>query len=234
MSKSSDKYDTTLPIGFRTAREKAIYDSAPDLYTKKGKLRKPGRWADHDTSLEAQQARFLKYVDKTSSPKGCWLWTGSIRGDRGEMRMWMPDGSFERFAHRISFIWWKHPVPKRRRLCHTCDVKLCVNPYHMYVGTAQSNADDRKNAGGYDMPKVAATGKFGTHAYPDDAWTEVLKAWLLTNAKIKVADSLTELDVRVIRALYRRGRFSTKFLAQLYRRSIGAMHLLLKGRTFKQ
>jgi len=32
--------------------------------------------------------------------------------------------------------------PKGMEVCHTCDVKTCVNPDHLFLGTHQDNADD--------------------------------------------------------------------------------------------
>jgi len=98
-------------------------------------------------TLAAQQARFSKFVDKSSSPKGCWLWTGSKdHSGHGHIKMKMADGHFEFQAHRIAHIWWIGPIPDGLYVCHkridVCGNAACANPAHLYIGNSFDNFAD--------------------------------------------------------------------------------------------
>jgi hypothetical protein len=45
-------------------------------------------------------------------------------------------------AHRFSYIIYKGAIEKGKFICHTCDNPLCVNPEHLYQGTALQNKRD--------------------------------------------------------------------------------------------
>lgn len=73
------------------------------------------------------------------SPDGCWLWTGQKRKDiDGGYGLIKIDGRITR-AHRVSYETYKGPIPEGLFVCHTCDVPLCVNPDHLFLGTLQDN-----------------------------------------------------------------------------------------------
>ena len=86
---------------------------------------------DHD--------RFYKKVHK--SENSCWLWIGS--------KMTCGYGHFffrgqYPAAHRVSWILNYGEIPDNYWVLHRCDVKACVRPEHLFLGTRQDNMDDMK------------------------------------------------------------------------------------------
>lgn len=83
---------------------------------------------------------------------GCWLWLGCSRGDDekqhyGRMTV-VADGKKKNVsAHRMSYEAFVGCIPDGMEVCHQCDVSLCVNPNHLFVGTRQDNIDDREKKG---------------------------------------------------------------------------------------
>jgi hypothetical protein len=85
--------------------------------------------------------RFLSKVDY-SNPDGCWIWTGGTSTDGyGRLKV----GGIYMRAHRLSYEFFKGPIPEGLMVRHRCPVqdnRLCVNPDHLIVGTHQDNMDD--------------------------------------------------------------------------------------------
>jgi hypothetical protein len=79
---------------------------------------------------------------------GCWLWSGAVR-DKGR-----PGGSYGAFvvcrcgqyrtyrANRIAYQLVNGPIPDGLWVLHRCDVRLCVRPSHLFLGTAKDNTLD--------------------------------------------------------------------------------------------
>ena len=70
----------------------------------------------------------------------CWEWAGKKRKGYGMIHYKSKSYS----AHRVSYELFvgRIPSPKSTMICHTCDNPGCVNPAHLYAGTAKSNYED--------------------------------------------------------------------------------------------
>jgi HNH endonuclease len=81
----------------------------------------------------------------------CWEWRGckyrngyGVFGGASRLssNKWRNES-----AHRFSFILHFGPIPAGLHVCHKCDNKICVNPSHLWLGTAADNMHDKLRKG---------------------------------------------------------------------------------------
>lgn len=87
------------------------------------------------------EARFWHSLRKT---RGCWLWLGApTTWGYGKIRR---DGQYVA-AHRASWELHNGPIPDGLFVLHRCDVRLCVRPDHLFLGTQADNVHDAMSKG---------------------------------------------------------------------------------------
>lgn len=65
----------------------------------------------------------------------CWFWGGALNtlgyGTDGKNK-----------AHRKAWELFNGPIPEGMSVLHKCDVRCCVNPAHLFLGTQEDNIRD--------------------------------------------------------------------------------------------
>jgi len=69
----------------------------------------------------------------------CWPWIASLNSHGYG---YMTHDKRKVLAHRASWTLHRGQIPDGIWVLHNCDTKNCVNPSHLFLGTAQDNSDD--------------------------------------------------------------------------------------------
>lgn len=166
------------------------------MLTKEDRLLKGNSWKIHNP-IE----RFWYYIDKRSDEE-CWEWLGA-KISTGYGHMWIGNG-YE-YMHRYSYIIHFGNIPDGLHVCHTCDNPSCVNPSHLFLGTAKDNAIDREKKGRRKSP--------------------------IGNENFK--SKLNEVLVVEIRNYYKAGGITKKELAELYKVNVNTIGCIISRKTWK-
>lgn len=97
-----------------------------------------------------------------------WLWKGALRPD-GYGRADRYDPATRKnlncYAHRYAWELYYGPIPTGWDVLHHCDIRACVHPLHLFLGTDSDNQADS-----------GAKGRHGRQRHPEQCWTTKLTA----------------------------------------------------------
>jgi len=89
----------------------------------------------------------LSRKTKKANSKGCMLWTGakSRKGYGMIQRGRRSEGTVE--VHRLAYELAYGKILNNLQVLHSCDVRSCVNPEHLFLGTQLNNLNDMRAKG---------------------------------------------------------------------------------------
>ena len=158
--------------------------------------------------------RFESYVEKSDE---CWLWTGAIAKKTGYGLFGLSRRKQVK-AHRFAWMLANGEIPDGMLVCHTCDVRHCVNPAHLFLGTYKDNTQD-------------AISK-GRMAYGDRHWTKQRPAHVLRGEATGKA-KLTDAQVREIRATSNGERGEQAALARRFGVKSSIVGKIIRGEAWR-
>ncbi len=86
----------------------------------------------------------VRYWAKVRKTKTCWLWQGSCNTSKyGQFYFENKMAT----AHRVSWAMHFGSIPEGKHVLHRCDVKLCIRPTHLWLGTHIDNMKDMAEKG---------------------------------------------------------------------------------------
>ena len=72
---------------------------------------------------------------------GCWLWTAYC--DKDGYAVFSINGTGPQRAQRFAWNSFVGDIPTGMQVLHKCDVRCCVNPHHLFLGTNRDNMIDK-------------------------------------------------------------------------------------------
>lgn len=86
-------------------------------------------------------AEKFKFLVEPVTESGCWLWLGAIEPQGYAVVNGVNNKRIK--MHRYSYQQYKGEIPEGMCICHTCDVRSCVNPDHLFLGSWNDNIQDK-------------------------------------------------------------------------------------------
>jgi hypothetical protein len=141
-----------------------------------------------------QIERFWSHIDRTTDPDGCWLWKRS-RSHNGYGQWGGTIGGRHRVvrSHRVAYELTHGEVPDGKQVCHTCDVRHCCSPKHLYICSPKENTRDMMERTGHNRPHARFT---------DDEVREFRRRYAAGESLTTIAVS-ADHDVSAMRKLLR-------------------------------
>lgn len=88
----------------------------------------------------ATPAQYLEHHAMPITECGCLVWMGPISKRTGYGHMVIKARPF--MPHRVAWEVANGPIPSGMFVLHRCDIRTCINPEHLFLGTHKENMRD--------------------------------------------------------------------------------------------
>jgi hypothetical protein len=167
-------------------------------------------------------AKFWSKVDRSGGATSCWLWKKGRFDDGYGHYAICRNGRIKSYrAHRYAYLIERGDIPSGALVCHRCDVPLCCNPSHLWLGSPAENIQDAQRKG-----RLATGLKNG-------AWTKPMNR-ASNGGERNGQAKLTADIVGEIRKRYAGGGVQQGHLAKEYGVSFQLIHLIVRGKIWKE
>ena len=134
---------------------------------------------------------------------GCYIWLGhQLPNGYGKASLTI-EGKPIRLAHRISWILHNGTIPNGEFVLHKCDNRICVNPDHLFLGSAKDNTQD------------------------------MLSKFRMAYGESHGNTTLTTEEINNIRELYKTGKYSQDAIGKIYNISQSGISQIVRFKNRK-
>ena len=92
-----------------------------------------------------------RFWSKVVRSETCWLWAAHLNRE-GYGKFGFKKRSCK-LAHRVAYELERGPIPRGAHVLHTCDVRACVRPDHLFLGDQAANNADMLAKGRHRVPR---------------------------------------------------------------------------------